>query len=506
MKPDDLPTAVYNTEQSRSIDQAIINQTSINSFELMQQAAQAVFRVIIKTFSQIKSLVVFCGSGNNAGDGYVLATIAKQHGFDVSVIAITAKDKLRADAHKAYMLAEKAQITIEPYTQQLLTADLIVDALLGTGINGELRPPFAEVINYINASNIPVCAIDVPSGLSTDTGMATPIAVEATITICILSLKQGLLTAMAKDHTGRLIFADLDITATDYLQPSSNRLDASNFTNIIHTRKHYSHKGTYGHLLISGGNHGMAGAVIMAAEAAICSGSGLVTVLTQPEHITALALRRPEIITATSIQEDTLITKQAIVLGPGLGKDSWALQLFKQIIAKAKAPLVIDADALTLLSDNLQILANYTGEIVLTPHPKEMSRILNISTNEINNNRFDAIKKLYTMLETIASKSKSIVIVLKGSGTIVYDGTEISICTAGNPGMATAGMGDVLSGVIGSLLATGITASIATKIAVLCHSQAADELATSQGYIGMLATEIIPIIRSQLNKIANNQY
>ncbi|MDD7805194.1 MAG: NAD(P)H-hydrate dehydratase [Endozoicomonas sp. (ex Botrylloides leachii)] len=497
-----LPSALYTAKSVRKLDKITIEHFGIDGFELMTRAGKAAFHLLRKQWldrSSEREIQVFCGGGNNGGDGYIIAGLAKNQGFSVSVVSLKNPEALKDDAKKAWSFCYAAGVDIIPFDQHCTITDgIVVDAMLGTGLSREVLGDYRKAITQINEAGSPVLAIDIPSGLCADTGAELGIAVKAMHTITFIAIKQGLLTAMGPYCCGQLHFVDLGVPQAVYetQPPSCYRLCQNNLASLIKKRPAYAHKGLYGHVLIAGGNQGMPGAVILAAEAAMACGVGRVTVATQSEHLGALAVRRPEVMAkavSTSSEFQAMTEgKTALVVGPGLGQDEWAEVLLKEAL-KAPLPIVLDADALNLIACNPMLIDGRKQPIIITPHPGEAARLLNLHAKIIQANRFDAVSAL--------SKRFCATTVLKGAGSLICSHQNITLCSAGNPAMAVAGMGDVLSGVIGAFLAQGITENNAACLGVWLHSGAADELSLKQGEIGMLAAELIPFIRHRLNQL-----
>ncbi len=516
-----LPHPLYTAEQVRQLDHNAIHELGIDGFELMKRAARVTFQAIVRKWPDIKSggesMEVFCGAGNNGGDGYLIARLATEAGINVRVFALKVPEKLTGDARKAYEYCKKSGVLIQNYSDgyfdsysdshsdshpMKITGALVVDAMLGTGLSGPVKSPYQELIRLINASDCQVCSVDIPSGLSADTGVPFGISVKADLTISFIGLKQGLLTGAGPEYSGELVFDDLDVPDPlyDSVSPSCHHLLPENLSDLMKPRSKLAHKGDNGHVLLLGGNYGMPGAIIMAAEAAIHCGAGRVTIATRSEHLAAIAVRCPEIM-AIGVETQAEFRehckgKSVVVVGPGLGRDQWARSLLRESF-NANCPMVIDADALTLLSEHPQLHRHQKFPMILTPHPGEMARLLNITVEDIQQDRFTAVKSCAGKFNAIA--------VLKGAGTLIHDGSDVSLCSAGNPGMAVAGMGDVLSGVLGAVLAQGLDAYAAARLAVWLHSSAADEVVSRQGEIGLRATELIPIIRQRLNTMVTGQ-
>ncbi len=504
-----IPESLYTAEQVRQLDSFAINQCGIAGFELMTRAAVAAFSELMNQWPETKRIEVLCGGGNNGGDGYLIAMLAAQKGLDVSVYWLSDPQALAADAQKAFESCQSKHIKIHPFEESVvLSADVIVDAMLGTGLTRDVSGHCMAAVKRINQSASPVLAVDIPSGLNADNGAVMGAAVAADLTVTFIGMKQGLLTGRGAELTGRSVFNGLNVPEQVYqqFQPASQRLTEQNLRQLAQPRARDAHKGDYGHLLVIGGNYGMPGAIIMAAEAGISCGAGKVTVATRQENLLALAVRRPEVM-AFGVEDAPALAslikgKDAIVIGPGLGRDHWAKELLVAAL-KADCPLVLDADALNLIADDPELLQARKYPMILTPHAGEAGRLLKSGSSKVNANRVASVKELCRTYKAI--------VVLKGAGTLIYDGSDLSLCSAGNPGMAVAGMGDVLSGVIGALLAQRplaqkIAAFDAAKLGVWLHASAADSIVEQQGEIGLLATEIISAIRQQLNRLTSSKH
>jgi len=479
-----FPTALYQCGQVKAMDKAAVEIQEVSGFELMQRAGQRAFDLLRDTWPQLEQITVFCGAGNNAGDGYIVAALAAQAGLETQVLTLIDPQRLSGDARAAYKLAESLSVPINDYLpNHSRITGVVVDALLGIGISGNVRDAFSIAIANINASKRPVLAIDIPSGICGDTGRVLGSAVNADTTITFIGMKQGMFTAQARNYCGDIVYADLGITddVFDTQIPSCERLSYT--LPLLSSRAPDSHKGLFGRALVVGGDKHYGGAAIMAAEAAMRSGAGLVSLATRAEHVSAALARRPELMVSaveSAQQLDSLLEQtQVIVLGPGIGQTSWSNELFERVLMN-RDKMLIDADGLNILARKRNDFAP-RDNWVLTPHPAEAARLLDTSTAEIQADRFSAAMALRDRYGGV--------IVLKGAGTIIADHRGLSLCSAGNPSMSTAGMGDVLSGIIGGLLAQGLSLSEAAKRGVWAHATAADTIRDSQGK-HMLATDL----------------
>ncbi|RKZ39900.1 MAG: bifunctional ADP-dependent NAD(P)H-hydrate dehydratase/NAD(P)H-hydrate epimerase [Gammaproteobacteria bacterium] len=498
MDKDFLPLDLYSASQVRELDKYAIEELRIPGICLMERAGSACFDILKSRWPKAERIAVLCGIGNNAGDGYVLARLAHLAGYHTIVLQVGDTKKLKCDARTAFESMLKVDLMPLAFTHELfidIQVDVIVDALFGTGLDREVSGIWREVIEALNLLRHPVLSIDIPSGLQADTGSVLGVAVRAEATVSFIGLKQGLLTGKGRDYCGELYFNDLQVPKETYksLKSTVGRLyyDILGCT-LLTKRPRAAHKGTFGHVLIIGGDSGMIGAARLAAEAATRVGAGLVSVATRAAHAPLLNLTRPEIMThgvETAEQLAPLLDKaNVVVIGPGLGQSTWARTLF-EAVKELKKPIVVDADALNLLAQKPFRFDNS----VLTPHPGEAARLLEMSTDDIQANRFAAVQALQERFGGIC--------VLKGAGTLIAAATndhQIDVCTDGNPGMACGGMGDVLTGVIAGLLAQGIHTLGAVKLGVCLHAKAGDRAAVD-GERGLLASDLLPWLRYYAN-------
>lgn len=531
-----LPRKLYTAAQVRTLDQSMIEQVPIAALSLMRRAAQVIMGVILQRWPHLRRLIVFVGTGNNGGDGYYVAALAAAKGIKVQVLECGDINRLRGDAASARdealaggVSCKACDTLLHLAMAELSLETVLVDALLGTGHKGALREGFESAIEWMNAAQLPIVSADLPSGLNCDTGHVEEVAVHATMTVCLVGLKQGLFTADGPEHAGEIVFHDLGMPATlknaaHVSAPSSTRIDINIVSKYLRPRSRGTHKGDCGNVLVVGGDVGYGGAALLAAEAALRMGAGTVRLVTRSQHVAAALARCPEIMvraldeSSGSASEQLLALLQrasVVVIGPGLGNSSWSRSLLRQVLAFAgtRLPLVLDADALNLLAmsahsqldaDGLDGLREFVGSPlwVMTPHPGEAARLLDKSVAQIQRNRFAAVRELQQRWGGAA--------LLKGLGSLLcypsdplalHDSElQIDVCTEGNPGMATGGMGDVLSGVLGGLIAQGLSTTDALRCAVCVHGEAADLAAAAGGERGMLASDLMPYIRRLANE------
>lgn len=486
MPPLDPHTALYTTAQVRALDRAAI-AGGIPGIELMERAAAAALAATRRRWPQARSVCVLCGPGNNGGDGFLLAALARAAGLAVTAIAVA--EHAAGDAASARGRFIREGGVVLPAGGSLPAADVYVDGLFGSGLNRAPDGDIARLIAALNAQAAPVLALDVPSGLDSDTGVAFDPCVRATATVCFVGWKRGLFTAQGPDQCGERTLATLDIPAqlcagqapdALLLQPQS-----------LPPRPRDSHKGRFGHVLAIGGDLGAGGAVRMCGEAAARVGAGLVSIATREANVGAILSARPELmphgVHVPRNLEPLLARASVLAVGPGLGHDEWGHGLWQAALQSGQ-PTVLDADGLNLLAREPRPLP---AQVVLTPHPGEAARLLGVSIADVQDDRFAAARALATQ--------RRAVVVLKGAGSLIADPEgRVALCPWGNPGMASGGMGDVLTGVVAGLMAQGLSDWDAACLGVGLHARAGD-LAARAGERGLLASDLFPYLRALLN-------
>ncbi|MFJ2365724.1 NAD(P)H-hydrate dehydratase [Pseudomonas sp. NPDC087697] len=488
-----LPDALYSAAQVRALDARLI-AAGTTGFELMHRAARATWRALVRHWPTATELSVLAGHGNNAGDGYLVAVLALRAGWPVRVLAVTEPSRLQGDAALAYAESLAAGVVVEAWSPAIELRGVVLDALLGTGLNGEVREPYVAAIEAINACGLPVAAVDIPSGLCADTGRVLGVAVRADLTVTYIGLKLGLFTGDAADQVGELQFNDLQADPKIVAESavSAYRLNPGNLPRLA-IRAPSAHKGRFGHVLLIGGDRGFGGAILLSAQSALRSGAGMVSLATRGEHIPAALARIPEVMVLGTHSANQLMGSlgqaSVVVVGPGLGKAAWGRSLLSAA-ANAPLPQVWDADALNLLSLGDVRLPK---DCVITPHPGEAARLLGISTAEVQADRPAAAHAL--------SKKYTATVILKGAGSLIAspDG-RLALCHQGHPAMASAGLGDVLAGLVGALLAQGLNAFDAACLAVWLHANAGEREGKSGR--GLAASDLIPAIRQLLEEQA----
>lgn len=496
-----LTVPLYGSEKTRRIDQ-LANKAGQSN--LMQQAGKQAFDFFKATYSQASTLYIICGKGNNGGDGFVFALHALKAGLQVQICCPFSMATLTADAQKAVEnlipLLEKNGQFIHNHllTDWLSQCDCVIDALLGTGVSGKVKAPLEQLIQTINQSLKPVFSIDCPSGLNCDTGEVLGLAIKATHTLTFITRKPGLFTCDAKDFCGQVAFAPLGVSPTLYSHISS---EAELLVSPPATpkRAQNTHKYNYGPALIIAGDENMPGAAQLSSQSAVLTGCGIVNLFTLQTH-QSIHIRLPEVVFLnTQTLKDAYSKAKVILIGPGITTTiSPLLSAFKSLNSQIdleappckRLPLILDAGA---LNDNEWLLELKTHfELILTPHSGEAARLLNCTPQSVEKDRLYAAKKIAQTYQALT--------VLKGSGTIIATPTgKIFICPYGNSALASAGMGDVLGGLIASLIAQNQSILNAVISAVMWHAQAADHYVQEQGPFGLTASQLIYEILKRMN-------
>lgn len=488
-----LPLSVHTAAQIRALDRHAIDELGIPGYTLMTSAGEAALRTLRSYWPAAQRIVVLCGPGNNGGDGYVLARLARARRLDVSVIALADPQSLRGDARRAWQDFVAAGGATSEWSDDCLDhGEVLVDAIFGIGLSRPVGPEMVARIQAINEHHVPVLALDIPSGLDADTGRILGAAIHAERTLTFIALKMGFYLGEGPNFTGVVMFDALDLPAgaTSFVDVAAARIGEDALARLLPRRRRTTHKGQQGRVLVIGGGVGMAGAARLAGEAALRVGAGLVTVATRPENVASITADRPELICrgierADEI-ESLLERADVLAIGPGLGQDAWAVMMVEAALRCGK-PSVIDADALNLLAQSPCVSEHW----ILTPHPGEAGRLLGTSAADVQSDRLAAAR-------SIAERYGGVV-VLKGAGTLVVQRDSLpSICDQGNPGMASPGMGDVLTGVIAGITAQTADLAGAARAGVLVHAMAGD-MAARRGERGLLATDLFTYLPTCVN-------
>ena len=487
-----LPANIYSVAAVRETDRTTIEDHGVPGYTLMTRAGEAAVEAAIEVFPDVKRWQVVCGAGNNGGDGYVVARLAAERGIVVSVLALVDPDKLAGDAAIARDDFLAAGGVIAPWEGELdSAAGLLVDGILGSGLQREVSGEFGRAVEALNAHAAPVLALDIPTGIHGDSGQVLGCAIRADLTVTFVGLKPGLFLGEAPEQCGEIRFAGLEIPDEyrSHLKPDYRRIDDAMLAAALPRRRRDGHKGDYGHVLIIGGGEGMPGAVRLAGEAALRTGAGLASIATHPSHAAVLVASRPELMphgVASAADLGPLLQRADVVaFGPGLGQSNWAREMYAAV-AEQNLPTVWDADALNLLAEE----PGRMDRRVITPHPGEAARLLGCGTADVQADRLAALAEL--------EQKFGGVVVLKGAGSLVSGGEVPYLCTAGNPGMGSPGMGDVLTGIIAALTAQGLPIDTAAAVGVEAHARAGD-LAARMGERGLIASDLLAELRAIIN-------
>ena len=496
---DHLPGALYTAEQIRTLEQRIMQNEAITAADLMNRAAEAAFACLLERWPDVSHLAVMAGPGNNGGDAWCVAALAAGHGLQVTAYTLGDDRTGSPEAQAARQRALEAGIQPQAFTGEFLfDGEVIVDGVLGIGLSAPVAGDYACLIGAVNAHPAAVLALDIPSGLQADTGVADGVVVQADLTVTFVGVKPGLLTGSGPDVTGELAFAPLTLRPLPPSVPFCERISWDRLQQLgqrLPARAGNVHKGDFGHVLVVGGDYGMGGAVLLAAQAAGRTGAGLVSTATRPDFVTAVLVRSPAVMAHgvnSGLELQPLLARASVLAaGPGLGQSSWSELLLQQVL-QAEQPLVLDADALNLLASPAWRCQFAGREVVLTPHPGEAARLLGCSIAAVQADRCAAARQL--------AQRFAAVVVLKGQGTVLASpqGT-LALCTDGNPGMSSAGMGDVLTGIVAGLLAQGMSAWAAARYAVCLHAAAADRWAEEHGPRGMQASDLADRVQELVN-------
>ncbi len=511
---------VLTAEQMRELDRRTIEEIGVPGVVLMENAGRGAVELLCAEYAELfpGPVLILCGKGNNGGDGYVMARHLLNRGWLVDTLLLAEADKIVGDAatNLRALRAQGGPLTsisdVEGLQAELALRQpkLVVDALFGTGLNDTLRGIAVQAVDWMNGFRGPVLAVDIPSGVDGSSGRQLGCAVKADLTVSFAAAKLGHLLSPGRDLCGDLRIVDIGIPPhlADALDENYLWMNAEYAAELIPPRPRSGHKGTFGHLLVIAGSQGKSGAALLASAAGLRSGAGLVTLAAPQSLQPILAAALPEIMTeplaeqqgglaaAATVELERLSSgKQALAVGPGLGQGTAISALMRALLELARQPLVIDADALNALVGHLDCLRHCKGVTpVLTPHPGEMARLCGISIAEVEADRVKVARDF--------ALRHQVVLVLKGAPTLVAapDGS-LAINGSGNPLLASGGSGDVLTGLIGGLLAQGMEPFRAAQLGVFLHGAAADRLAEKMGNAGLLAGELaaeIPLIRRHL--------
>ena len=507
---------VATSEQMRGFDRRASDEFGVPSLVLMENAGRGVFEAVRDILGDLvgKRVTVVAGRGNNGGDGFVVARHLRDAGARVSVFLLGKPEDVRgeAKANLDILLESGVQVpsitSADEITVSLSNSHAIVDAVFGTGLHGEVTGLAADVVQAINSARKTIIAVDIPSGMDADTGEILGVCVKADCTVTFALPKIGLLTYPGAGSVGNMIVADIGIPKCLFEEVDVELIDQEMVASRLPVRPPDAHKGTFGTAILVAGSLGLTGAAAMASEAALRAGAGLSTLACPALLWNVMATKLTEVMTrglpdggvgaisSNALNEALeLIEKgDAVVLGCGLGTDADTCEFVHRLVKSVRKPMIIDADGLNALSQDTGTLEGDHGDLVLTPHPGEMARLLGTSTQDVQSNRMDVVRQ--------AASRFRCVVVLKGARTLIADPSgRVFINPTGGPGLATGGTGDVLAGTIGGLLAQGLSPLDAAICGVFVHGRAGDIAADELGAAGVIAGDVLRALPHALKEL-----
>jgi len=513
---------LVTADEMREMDRQTIESFGLPGRVLMENAGRGATRVLIKKFPDIaaRRVAVIAGRGNNGGDGFVMARYLAQAGIDVTVYLLSESSRLAGDAADNFNLLALLKIPVKEITNEtdfnqakmeLAHHSLFVDAILGTGLNSDVRGFFKSVIEFINAMERPVFSVDIPSGLHTDTGQPCGTCIRADATATFAFPKIGLIQLPGAKYSGQIHIIDIGIPPLilKNVRPRHHLISKKMLESLIRPRACDIHKGGTGHILVIAGSPGKTGAAALAATSALRTGAGLVTLgiprglnpIAESQALEVMTVPLPETKTGMHTEKslETILSllkeKKCLAMGPGMGTDEKTKALVNLLIPQCPVPMVIDADGLNNLADNPEILKQGKSDIILTPHPGEMARLTGTTPKEVQQNRISCARQF--------SEKYNIHLVLKGARTLTaHPDGHVYINPTGNPGMASGGMGDVLTGMVAGFISQGYPPQTAARMAVYLHGDAADKLSGSMGPYGYIASDIMNTIPEVIADLA----
>lgn len=505
-----LPHNVFTTQEIRMIEQEHASANNGHCYDLMEKAGRAVFDEMRQVNAHPNMVYVLTGKGNNGGDGYIVAAMLLKHHIPFRLFSI-GQPHSDSEAFTAYSYFTQVGGKVEYELPDLSveansgnSPDIVIDALLGTGIVSAPREPFGQWIDFINSTKAYVISVDIPSGLDADTGTVYSDGVIANKTVCMLGLKPGLVTGDAVDYVGDIVVSNLGVDVNSFHgKYSASEVDGAPYLPIflstyediiadLPVRTLSAHKGDSGRLLLVGGAAGYGGAILMCAQGALRAGAGLVKVATDKSNSVAINAARPELMTVdmNNLDEfkEALAWADVIAIGPGLSQSEHAEKLVELVLGADK-PAVLDADALNIIS---RIGNSFSRRTIMTPHAGEAARLLHSTVDKVNADRYHAVYEL--------QQRNGGVVLLKGAGTLVCDGKSITIIKEGSPALASGGMGDLLTGIISALRGQGLSSMQSTVAGACIHGRAGTLSGEDFGIIGTLTLDLLPYIRYLVNK------
>ena len=510
---------ILNAAQMREADRFTIEDIGIPSLVLMENAGRQVVAAMEAAYESRLSgrVAVLCGRGNNGGDGFVVARTLMQRGIDASVFVVGPIAEVRGDAKTNLEILGRLGITVveindeqswELHFSEISQCTLVVDAIFGTGLKSALGGMMETIVADVNASSIPIVSIDLPSGLSADTPQLIGDCIDASMTVTLATPKLPLVLPPGEEHAGDVVIADIGIPheVIDGVEGQHiELLTPEQLRDVVEPRAADSHKGDFGRVTIVAGSRGKTGAAYLAAMAALRSGAGLVTVATPASSLPIIASMAPEMMTeplaespeGRAVERLLDLDHDVIACGPGLGRGPGVAEFVRTLLDRATVPLLLDADAITVLADDPgRLVGREERDVIITPHPGEMARLIGSPVEEVQANRIE--------VATTFATTHRVYVVLKGHRTIIAspDG-HIFINPTGNAGMATGGTGDVLTGMIAAWLAQLLDAEAACRLAVFLHGAAGDLAEAMEGQVAMTATDVIAHLGDALNRLCN---
>jgi hydroxyethylthiazole kinase-like uncharacterized protein yjeF len=515
---------LVTANEMQKIDRSTIESFGLPGRILMENAGRGATQFFLEQFKDAKNkkVGVIAGRGNNGGDGFVIARYLAQKGIRVTVYLLSEHQKVSGDAAANLQLLSPLKVPViempdatsfSAHETAMRHEEIWIDAILGTGLRSDVKGFFKDVINFINHSNKPVFAVDIPSGLNSDTGQPCGACVWADATATFAFAKTGHFLFPGADYTGNLKIIDIGVPphiAND-VSPLQYLLTPDLIRTVFSPRPSNAHKGHTGHLLVIAGSTGKTGAAVMTATSAMRSGAGLVTLgipaslnpVLEVQVIETMTEPLPEtvngILDETSVNRimDLLSDKKCLAIGPGIGTATGTQKLFKHLLQENTKPVVIDADGLNILAGHIEILKDLDTPVVLTPHPGEMARLIGTTSADVQKNRIKCARDFSTKF--------NVHVVLKGAGTVVaHPDGRVFINPTGNPGMASGGMGDVLTGIIAGFIAQGHSPELAAHAGVYLHGAAADSLVKNKGPFGYLATDVMNTLPEVIKTLAGS--
>ncbi|HXQ24094.1 MAG TPA: NAD(P)H-hydrate dehydratase [Candidatus Acidoferrales bacterium] len=504
--------------EMRRLDELTI-QRGTPGHVLMERAGAGATAALLAQFPHVRRrrVLICAGKGNNGGDGFVIARLLRRKGVRSEIVLLGRQADVKGDAARMLAMLGRARVPIVECTaarefaalpERFEDAALLVDAVFGTGLNAPVEGRHADVLHMMNASGVPIFAVDMPSGLDADHGTPLGVAIQAEATATFGFAKIGQVIYPGIEHVGALAVVDIGIApaAVAEVQPRTQLLELHDVAPLVPRRAPEAHKGTCGHVLVIAGSRGRTGAARLAAHAACRTGAGLTTLAGPASVNDVLSVGVPEAMTALLADADGAVRfdeggmrrvlegKTAVVVGPGIGTHNDAEKLVRFLLTEVDLPMVVDADALTCVARDVAMLRGAKARAVLTPHPGEMARLLGKDTTAVQGDRIGTARRF--------AVEHGCVLILKGARSVIAapDG-GVWINPTGNPGMASGGMGDALSGILGGLLAQGLGLEEAARLGVYLHGEVADQVAAQRGEIGLLASDVIESIPAGLQRL-----